>query len=133
MSEDLKSNDEPRLNPGDYVIHFKHIDTSDVFGPIDPNNYIYKILAIGTSTDDVEKKYVIYEPVIKSKYGYRKKYSESRKTWVRDYDEFMSDLSEKGLPGYRFTKVSKEYVENKLVLSDKWYRVDLDIEIEQRR
>lgn len=132
MSEELKNNDLSRLKPGDYVIHFKHIDTSDIHGPIDPNNYIYKIIAIGTSTDDVEKKYVIYKPVFKSIYECRDD-CRPDKTWVRDYDEFMSDLSEKGLPGYRFTKVSEEYVEKKLKLSDEWYRNDLDFEIEQRR
>ena len=132
MSEELKSDDLPRLKPGDYVIHFKHIDTSDICGPIDPNNYIYEIIAIGTSTDDVEKKCVIYKPVFRTIYECRDEHCPD-KTWVRDYDEFMSDLSEKGLPGYRFTKVSEEYVENKLELSDEWYRTDLDFEIEQRR
>lgn len=89
-----------RLNVGNFVIHFKHEnDTLE-----NAYKYVYKIIGIGIDVDTLERK-MIYQEVFK----------ESQKIWLRDEQEFLSEVDRVKYPTihqqYRLERLSYEEVQ----------------------
>lgn len=77
-----------RLHVGDIVQHFKH-----EFVEKGSNQYLYKILHI--AYDQNEIKQVVYQAL----------YGPDYRVWIRNYDEFMSEVDKSVWP-----KVKQKYV-----------------------
>ena len=76
------------VKQGDIVRHFKHTEDGE------PNNYMYKIIAVGKYVEN-EKPCVVYQAL----YG-------KGEVWVREAEEFLSEVDGEKYPNatqkYRF-------------------------------
>lgn len=98
IDHELSSHEKEVLN-AIVVRHFKR-ETLIESGEYDDFKYLYKINSIALSAD-TGKPVIIYEPLDNEK-GYHKR-------WVRDYEEFMSEVDHEKYPNikqkYRFENI----------------------------
>lgn len=90
-----------RLNPNDYVAHFKR-EVSDLNK--DKFSYIYEILSVATHSETKEK-YIVYRAL----YTDESKNIYENDVFIRPYDMFMSEVDHVKYPNikqkYRFEKL----------------------------
>lgn len=107
-----------------FVKHFKY----DMNKNKNPLKYLYHIIGIGNDTENLEKRYVIYETMYPENTFTK---SEENKIWVREYNEFFSKVDKNKYPNalqeYRFEPVAKWFLWEK----QNEYRLIYDLEVKK--